>query len=54
MDSIRRKDEVELRFDLPGIDPESIEVTVDRACSPSARAAPRSTPRASARTGVSG
>ena len=30
MDSIRRKDEVELRFDLPGIDPESIEVTVDR------------------------
>ena len=30
MDVIRRKDEVELRFDLPGIDPESIEVTVDR------------------------
>ena len=30
MDSIRRQDEVELRFDLPGIDPESIEVTVDR------------------------
>jgi HSP20 family protein len=30
MDSIRRKDEVELRFDLPGIDPESIEVTVDK------------------------
>ena len=30
MDSIRRKDEVELRFDLPGIDPESLEVTVDR------------------------
>ena len=30
MDVIRRKDEVELRFDLPGIDPESLEVTVDR------------------------
>ena len=30
MDSIRRKDEVELRFDLPGIDPGSIEVTVDK------------------------
>jgi HSP20 family protein len=30
MDSIRRDSEVELRFDLPGIDPESIEVTVDR------------------------
>ena len=30
MDSIRRNDEVELRFDLPGIDPDSIEVTVDR------------------------
>jgi len=30
MDIIRRKDEVELRFDLPGIDPESLEVTVDR------------------------
>jgi HSP20 family protein len=30
MDGIRRKDEVVLRFDLPGIDPESIEVTVDR------------------------
>jgi HSP20 family protein len=30
MDSIRRDGEVELRFDLPGIDPESIEVTVDR------------------------
>jgi HSP20 family protein len=29
MDVIRRKDEVELRFDLPGIDPESREVTVD-------------------------
>src|SRR5215471_11765216 len=29
MDSIRRKDEVELRFDLPGIDPESIEDAVD-------------------------
>ena len=30
MDGIRRKDEVVLRFDLPGIDPDSIEVTVDR------------------------
>jgi HSP20 family protein len=30
MDGLRRKDDVVLRFDLPGIDPESIEVTVDR------------------------
>jgi len=30
MDAIRREDEVELRFDLPGIDPESIDVSVDR------------------------
>jgi len=30
MDAIRRADDVELRFDLPGIDPASIEVTVDR------------------------
>jgi HSP20 family protein len=30
MDVIRRKDEVELRFDLPGIDPESLQVTFDR------------------------
>jgi HSP20 family protein len=30
MDAIRRSDEVVLRFDLPGIDPESLEVTVDR------------------------
>jgi HSP20 family protein len=30
MDGIRRKDDVLLRFDLPGIDPGSIEVTVDR------------------------
>lgn len=30
MDGIRRKDDILLRFDLPGIDPESIEVTVDR------------------------
>lgn len=30
MDGIRRKDDVILRFDLPGIDPDSIEVTVDR------------------------
>jgi HSP20 family protein len=30
MDAIRRQDEIELRFDLPGIDAESIGVTVDR------------------------
>jgi HSP20 family protein len=30
MDGIRRADEVILRFDLPGIDPGSVEVTVDR------------------------
>jgi HSP20 family protein len=30
MDGIRRPDDVVLRFDLPGIDPDSIEVTVDR------------------------
>jgi HSP20 family protein len=30
MDGIRRSDDVVLRFDLPGIDPDSIEVTVDR------------------------
>lgn len=30
MDGIRRKDDVVLRFDTPGIDPDSIEVTVDR------------------------
>ena len=30
MDAIRSKDEVVLRFDLPGIDPESLDVTVDR------------------------
>jgi len=30
MDAIRREGEVELRFDLPGIDTDSIEVTVDR------------------------
>ncbi|NBE93411.1 Hsp20/alpha crystallin family protein [Nonomuraea sp. KC401] len=29
MDAVRRDDEVLLRFDLPGIDPDSIEVTVD-------------------------
>jgi HSP20 family protein len=29
MDAIRRDGEVELRFDLPGIDTDSIEVTVD-------------------------
>jgi HSP20 family protein len=30
MDAIRREDEIELRFDLPGVDAESIDVTVDR------------------------
>ncbi|GAA0371053.1 Hsp20/alpha crystallin family protein [Microbispora corallina] len=30
LDGIRRKDEVVLRFDLPGVDPGSVEVTVDR------------------------
>jgi HSP20 family protein len=30
MDAIRRDGEVELRFDLPGIDSDSIDVTVDR------------------------
>ena len=30
MDAIRRDNEIELRFDLPGIDTESIDVTVDR------------------------
>ena len=54
MDSIRRKDEVELRFDLPGIDPSPSRSPSTGACSPSARAAPRSTPKASARIGVSG
>lgn len=29
MDAIRRADDVVLRFDLPGIDPDSIEVTVE-------------------------
>jgi len=29
MDAIRREGDVLLRFDLPGIDPDSIEVTVD-------------------------
>lgn len=30
MDVIRRENDVELRMDLPGADPESIEVTADR------------------------
>jgi HSP20 family protein len=30
MDVIRGKDEVQIRFDLPGVDAESINVTVDR------------------------
>jgi HSP20 family protein len=30
MDAIRRESEVEFRFDLPGIDTDSINVTVDR------------------------
>jgi HSP20 family protein len=30
LDGVRREGDVLLRFDVPGIDPESIEVTVDR------------------------
>jgi HSP20 family protein len=30
MDAIRRPEEIELRFDLPGIDTDSLDVTVDR------------------------
>jgi HSP20 family protein len=30
MDAIRREGDVVLRFDVPGIDPDSIDVTVDR------------------------
>jgi HSP20 family protein len=30
MDAVRREHDVQLRFDLPGIDPASIDVTVDR------------------------
>src|ERR1700690_4295981 len=30
MDAVRKDGEIELRFDLPGIDTESIDVTVDR------------------------
>jgi HSP20 family protein len=30
MDAFRRGDDVILRFDLPGVDPESIDVTVDQ------------------------
>ncbi|MGK5558826.1 Hsp20/alpha crystallin family protein, partial [Actinomadura kijaniata] len=30
MDGVRRANDVLLRFDVPGIDPDSIEVTVDR------------------------
>ena len=30
MDAVQREGEVELRFDLPGVDPESLDVTVDR------------------------
>jgi HSP20 family protein len=30
MDVVRGKDEVQIRFDLPGVDAESINVTVDR------------------------
>jgi HSP20 family protein len=30
MDGVRREDDVLLRFDVPGIDPDSIEVSVDR------------------------
>src|ERR1700678_4117869 len=30
VDGVRRENDVLLRFDVPGIDPESIEITVDR------------------------
>lgn len=30
MDAVRREDDILLRFDLPGVDPKSIDVTVDR------------------------
>ncbi|MEW9529468.1 Hsp20/alpha crystallin family protein [Microbispora sp. NPDC049125] len=30
LDGVRRKDEVLLRFDLPGVDPDGIEITIDR------------------------
>jgi HSP20 family protein len=30
MDGVRRENDLVLRFDLPGIDPESIDVTVER------------------------
>src|ERR1700691_1835028 len=30
MDTVRRDGEVVLRFDVPGVDPEKIDVTVDR------------------------
>ena len=30
MDGVRRDGEVELRFDLPGVDPASVDATVDR------------------------
>ncbi len=31
MDTVRRDGELVLRFDVPGVDPEKIEVTVDRS-----------------------
>jgi HSP20 family protein len=30
MDGVRRENDILLRFDLPGIDPESVDVTVER------------------------
>jgi HSP20 family protein len=30
MDAVRKDDQVELRFDLPGVRPDSIDLTVDR------------------------
>lgn len=31
MDAVRRENEVELRFDLPGFSPESVDLTVDKS-----------------------
>ena len=54
MDAIRREQEIELRFDLPGIDTDSIDVTVDRGVLTVSAKRPRSTPRARSRSSGSG